>query len=171
MVAVNAWTTFTNSQTLFGSERLPAYIYPENTLLEIDIGGTDYTYTMQVEFAGNDQVTPSSVDILGYYVSVGTIDTNPAGVSYGYNLYKYDIVEYSPVIPEITGQFLYYVNRAGQTVWNSVTNNITGFFMNAAEKSQDKQSGTGQQEFVRTTESLKFVVETLTGEKIEGEIK
>jgi hypothetical protein len=168
LIASAAWPTFYNPEQVTAHSSL----IPENSLLDINIGGNDYTYTPQIDFSGGSSITPSSIRILGYFVNAGTIDTNPAGINYTYNLYRYTEYEQPGVVPAITGQNLYFVHRSGQTVWGSTTQTGgTPFAMNMTNKNPDSNSGDSYQEFIRNTENINIVIETKTGEKYEGELK
>lgn len=168
LVATAAWPTFYNPEEVTTHDEL----IPQNSLLNVNISGTDYTYTPQVDFGGGSSVTPTTIGLLGFYVNAGTIDTNPAGITYTYNLYRYTEYEQPGVVPAITGQNLYFVHRSGQTVWGSTTQ--TGgasFAMNLNTKEKEPKAGDSYQEFIRSTESINIVIETKTGEKYEGELK
>jgi hypothetical protein len=103
--------------------------------------------------------------MLGYFADVGTINTNPAGTSYSYSLYRYNPIGAPPVVPALSGQNLYYVTRAGQEVWSQTFNYSMSFYM-----MPQSNSNKSPVDFVKNNEKVKISIEFKDGQKAEGDL-
>jgi hypothetical protein len=163
MLAQASWPTFYNSETVV----IRSDLIPEQCLLDVDYGVNTYTYTLQVDFGSSSSVTPTKVGLLGYFESIGTVDTNPSGLTATCNLYKFNTFAAPPVVPALSGQNLYYVTRAGQEIWSYDITSVPTFAMGLSGINEAGRPV----DFVKNNETIKFSVEFSDGQKAEGEFK
>ena len=156
-----SWDTFYNPEQVV----LRTNLIPEQCLLEVNYGSAIYIYTIQVDFGGSPSIAPTYVGMLGYFADVGTIDTNSAGTSYSYSLYRYNPIDAPPVVPALSGQNLYYVTRAGQEVWSKTFNYSMPFYM-----MPQSNSNKSPVDFVKNNEKVKISIEFKDGQKAEGDL-
>ena len=144
--------------------------FPSQYILTLDPSGANpYSYRIGMDFTTNP---PLLIDIFGYFIFAGTQDTNVAGETFTFELNKFNIIEEPGIVPIMNGQTLYYVNRAGQSVWDSQTTGAGGFMMAMNKMSSENQSAGHPSDVIMAQEGISFVVQTKDGEvKQSGEIK
>lgn len=164
--AYGSWPLFADPNTAV----LQNSNFPSQYILTLDPSGPNpYSYRIGVDFATNP---PLLIDIFGYFVFSGTADTNPAGETYTFELNKFNLIEEPGIVPIMNGQTLYYVNRAGQSVWNSETSAYAGFMMAMNRMSNENKSAGHPSDVIMAQEGISFVVETKDGDiKQSGDIK
>ena len=147
---------------------LRSELIPENCILEIDLTTGVQDYILNVDFNGNPEYWEYDVDILGYFVSVGTKQTG-SGLTCGFNFFEYSEVKKPAIVPAISGETLYYITRAGQDIWSATVETASSFMFHMNDSEKAASIPGKPVDFVKNTESINFVIEYKDGEKKEGE--
>jgi hypothetical protein len=161
------WPTLTNPDQSTGIIPRSALL-PQNCILSLNLGTQTQDYILNVKFSGTTY-TSNTLDILGYFVNAGTTATG-SGVSCTYEFYEFEEIEQPQIVPNITGQTLYYVTRAGQEIWSATVQNSTSYAYNMTSGEKTASVPGKPVDFVATTENINCLVEYQDGKKIPTNI-
>jgi hypothetical protein len=161
------WPTLTNPDQSTGIIPRSALL-PQNCILSLNLGTQTQDYILNVHFSGNTY-TGNTLEILGYFVNAGTTATG-SGVSCTYEFYEFEEIEEPQIVPNITGQTLYYVTRAGQEIWSYTVQKSNTYAFNMTSDEKTVSVPGKPVDFVKNTENINFVIEYKDGQKNEGDL-